>query len=163
MEKYLVDFDGVILDSQDRFEDDMKDNIDFNDWMDYLNSIDWYSFIRECNEIDESIDTLKKLEELKKLKAIITSIHSFDEGKQKEIYLREKGIYVPILYVLPKQEKSKVFIPTKEDILVDDKIRKCEDWILAGGDAILFDSNTYDTFSVNNVVKRKIKTLKNLL
>ena len=32
-EKYLIDFDGVILDSQDRFQEVMKDNINFFDWM----------------------------------------------------------------------------------------------------------------------------------
>ncbi len=154
---YFVDFDGVILDSQDRFLIDMKDNVDFDDWFDYLNSLDWYKFLRECNEIDDSISVLKKLQELKKLRAIITSIHSNDEMTQKLIFLREKEIYVPVLYVPPKTEKSKVYLPNKNDILVDDKIRNCRDWENAGGSSILFDSH------LEKPEKQKIKTLKDLL
>ena len=154
---YFIDFDGVILDSQDRFLMDMKDNVDFNDWMEYLNSIDWYNFIRECTEIDESLSVLEQLQKLKKLRAIITTIHSMDEGNQKMIFLRERNIEVPILYVLPTQKKSEVYIPSIRDILIDDKQKNCNDWIEAGGSAILFDSHA-DTND-----KSKIKTLKQLL
>ena len=154
---YFIDFDGVILDSQDRFLIDMKDNIDFNDWFDYLNSLDWYKFLRECNEIDDSINTLKKLQELKQLKAIITSIHSLNEMKEKGLYIREKEIYVPILYVPPKTKKCEIYIPNKDDILIDDKIRNCNDWEIAGGSSILFDSH------LEQPEKNKIKTLKDLL
>ncbi len=158
MEKnYLVDFDGVILDSQDRFQADMKDNVDFNDWMEYLNSLNWYNFIRECSEIDESLSVLEQLQRLKKLRAIITSIHSFQEGKEKELFLREKNIIVPIIYVLPRQKKSEVYIPTIYDTLVDDKQKNCDEWILAGGSAILFDSH------LEKPEKDKIKSLKQLL
>ena len=104
-EKYLIDFDGVILDSQDRFQEVMKDNINFFDWMEYLSSIEWYSFLRSCNEIDESISVLKELERLKKLKGIITAIHSFKEGQEKLYFLREQNIHVPIIYTLPHQKK----------------------------------------------------------
>lgn len=155
--RYFIDFDGVILDSQDRFESDMKGNIDFDDWMDYLNSINWYKFLRECDQIDDSIYALKKLQELKQLKAIITSIHSLEEGTEKMDFLREKEIYVPILYVPPKRKKTEVYFPNRDDILVDDKVRNCRDWENAGGTSILFDSH----LEVSE--KQKIKTLKELL
>ena len=154
---YFVDFDGVILDSQDRFQLAMKDNIDFNDWMDYLNSINWYKFIRECEEIDGSISALNQLQELNRLKAIITSIHSFMEGREKVAFLREKKIYVPVLYVLPRQKKSEVYLPSKDDILIDDKLRNCQDWEKIGGKAILFDSH------LHKEEKNKIKSLKQLI
>ena len=154
---YFIDFDGVILDSQDRFLMDMKDNVDFNDWMEYLNSIDWYNFIRECTEIDESLSVLEQLQKLKRLRAIITTIHSMEEGNQKMIFLREKNILVPILYVLPTQKKSEIYIPSITDVLVDDKQKNCNDWIDAGGSAILFDSHAKGN------EKSKIKTLKQLL
>ena len=154
---YFVDFDGVILDSQDRFLLDMKDNIDFNDWFDYLNSLDWYKFLRECNEIDDSINALKSLQELRLLKAIITSIHSTDEMSQKLLFLREKEIEVPIIYVPPKKKKCEVYIPNRDDILIDDKLKNCIDWEKAGGCSILFDSH------LEKPEKHKIKTLKDLL
>ncbi len=154
---YFIDFDGVILDSQDRFLMDMKDNVDFNDWMEYLNSIDWYNFIRECTEIDESLSVLEKLQKLKKLRAIITTIHSMEEGNQKMLFLRENNIIVPIIYVLPKQKKSDIYIPNINDVLIDDKQKNCDDWIEAGGSATLFDSHS------NGKEKNKIKSLKQLL
>ena len=155
--KYFIDFDGVILDSQDRFASIMKNVEDLNEWMDYLCSIKWYSFLRECNEIDDSISVLKELQKMQKLQAIITSIHSFSEGKEKQIYLRERKIIVPIIYVLPEQKKSSVYIPNQFEILVDDKPKNCNDWILAGGQALLFDYHETDN------EKGKIKTLKQLL
>jgi len=154
---YFVDFDGVILDSQDRFLMDMKDNVDFNDWMEYLNSIDWYNFIRECTEIDDSLSALEQLQKLKKLRAIITSIHSMEEGNQKMLFLRENNIEVPIIYVLPTQKKNEIYIPKITDVLIDDKQKNCEDWIKSGGSAILFDSHADGT------EKNKIKSLKQLL
>ena len=158
MEKnYFIDFDGVILDSQDHFQNDMKDNINLNDWMEYLNSINWNTFIRECREIDESLTVLEKLQQLNKLKAIITTIHSFDEGREKTLFIRENKILVPVLYVLPGQKKCDIYLPNINDYLIDDKEKNCEDWILAGGNALLFDTHSEKTN------KKKIKTLKQLL
>ena len=71
VEKYLIDFDGVILDSQERFNKDMKDNINLYDWIDYLSSIEWNKFLRECEEIDDSMTVLAKLQKYNRLKAII--------------------------------------------------------------------------------------------
>ncbi len=154
---YLVDFDGVILDSQERFKNVMKDNTNLYDWMEYLASIEWYSFLRECAEIDESLTVLKKLEYLQRLKGIITAIHSFKEGEEKLIFLREKSIYVPIIYTLPHQKKSDVYMPDECTVLIDDKLKNCVEWELAGGKSLLFDRNSTEE------ERGKIRTLKKLL
>lgn len=157
MEKqYLVDFDGVILDSQARFDREMRGHID-EDWLDYLINIKWYEFLRECEEIDESTKTLVQLQQYHKLKGIITAIHSLEEGKQKLIYLREKNIEVPVIYTLPGQQKNEVFIPTPGIILVDDKLRNVINWEKAKGSALLF--NPSDTTGNEKI----IKSLKQLL
>lgn len=155
--EYLIDFDGVILNSQDKFLEVMGDNINPEDWLKYLHSINWYLFLRECSEIDESISTLNKLQELKKLKGIITKIHSFSEGEEKSIYLRERDIIVPIYYVLPHQKKSEVFIPQKQHVLVDDQKHNCLDWKKDGGSSLLLDTK------LSYKEKGKIKSLKELL
>lgn len=155
--EYLVDFDGVILNSQDKFLEVMGDNINPDDWLKYLRSINWYMFLRECDEIDESISSLIKLQELKKLKGIITAIHSFSEGEEKSIYLRERDIIVPIYYVLPHQKKSEVFIPHRHQTLIDDKVRNCLDWEKDGGSYLLLDTK------LSHKEKGKIKSLKELL
>lgn len=155
--EYLIDCDGVILNSQERFLEVMKDNKNPIDWHNYLCSINWYLFLRECQEIDESISTLLKLQELKKLKGIITKIHSLEEGEQKLIYFRERDIIVPIFYTLPYQKKSEVFIPKKNHILIDDSKRNCKDWTNDGGTSLLFDAK------LTHKEKGKIKSLKDLL
>ncbi len=157
VDEYLIDFDGVILDSQERYKRDMKDNRDLYAWIDYLSSIEWYRFLRECNQIDESLSVLNELQRLKRLKAIITRIHAFEEGKEKLVYLREKGIKVPVLYVLPEQKKSEVLIPERNMVLVDDDYKNCIDWELAGGRSLLFrpDNALHDL--------KTIKSLKQLL
>ena len=158
MDKELyIDFDGVILDSEKRFKKDMIGKTKLEDWIEYLSTIEWFNFLRECNQIDESLDTLKKLQKYKQLKGIITKIHVFEEGIQKAVFLRENGIIVPIHYVLPMQNKSTIVKPSKNKILVDDDIKNCIDWEKNGGTAILFDpyAKTED--------KKAIKTLKKLL
>ena len=156
-EEYLIDFDGVILDSQERFQSVMKSNTNFYDWMEYLSSIKWYSFLRECNEIDDSLSVLKRLQYLERLKGIITVIHSFEEGAEKLAFLREQSIYVPIIYTLPHQKKSDVYVPKPHTILVDDKKGNCLDWEQAGGKALLFDTK------LEQEEKGKIRTLKKLI
>jgi hypothetical protein len=156
-DQYLVDFDGVILDSQERFMRDMKDNRDLYAWIEYLSSIEWHRFLRECQPIDDSLDVLRELQRLKKLKGILTRIHAFLEGKEKCLYMRESGILVPVLYVLPEQKKSQVITPNKGLTLVDDDPNNCQDWELAGGTALRFDPH----YSGDD--KKTIKSLKQLL
>ncbi len=155
--EYYIDFDGVILDSQDRFLDVMGSSTDLDEWMDYLASLEWKKFLRECNEIDNSISTLDELQKYRKLKGIITQIHCFNEGKEKLLFLRERGIIVPVIYVLPEQRKSTVIIPNKNLVLVDDKVRNCKQWTNDGGSSLQFDPH-----STGNE-KGKIKSLKQLL
>lgn len=158
MDKELyIDFDGVILDSQERFKKIMLDNTNFEDWINYLSSIEWYNFLRECMEIDESLTTIQKLQKYKNLKGIITRIHTFNEGIEKVNFLRENKIEVPVFYVLPEQNKSSVVIPNKNRILIDDDIKNCFDWENNGGEAILLDSK------VKEENKKIIKSLKTLL
>ena len=157
MEGFYIDFDGVILDSQERFIEHMKTNTNLTDWINYLKSIEWYSFLRQCEQIDDSIDCLYELTKLKKLKAIVTRIHVYEEGIEKTRYLREKGIITPVYYVLQEQKKSTVIPPNKDMILIDDDVKNCKDWEQAGGSSILFDSNNQKNY------KRKIKSLKEIL
>ena len=86
-EYLLSDFDGVFLDSQERHNKIMKEKTDLESWMKYLNSINWYNFLRECNEIPGATETFLELQQLKILKGFITRIHSFEEGKEKSLKL----------------------------------------------------------------------------
>ena len=135
----LADFDGVLLDSQEKYNEIMGIETDFDLWMEYLNSIDWYNFLRSCNEIEGATETFLELQQLKILKGFITRIHSFDEGKEKCAFLREIGIYVPVYYALPMQPKSSVYLPDENTILIDDDIKNTIEWENSGGRSLLYN------------------------
>ena len=135
----LADFDGVLLDSQEKYNEIMGLETDFDLWLEYLNNIDWYSFLRSCNEIEGAIETFLELQDLNILKGIITRIHSFNEGEEKCIFLRELGINVPVYYALQTQPKSMVYIPNKNTILVDDEIKNIIEWENSGGIGLLYN------------------------
>ncbi len=158
MERYLVDFDGVIINSQEKFENHMGNNTNFDDWNKYLNSIDFKQFYKECEEIDDAFDSLRKLQEKRKLKAIVSTFHSFHEGEEKTHLIREQGIKVPVVLVLPNMSKCLIYPPkSKEEVLIDDKLSNCEPWDRAGGSSILFRPKQ------KILTRRSITSLKDLL
>ena len=153
----LSDFDGVFLDSEKRFNEVMKEETDLDKWMNFLNGINWKKFVRECEFVPGAVETFTELQKLNILKGFITRIHSFDEGKEKCLLLRDLGIEVPIYYVLPEQPKSSVYIPNRKVILLDDNLENCEEWNLNCGKSILYDPSQKDCG------KKYVKSLYDLL
>ena len=153
----LSDFDGVLFDSQSKFKEVMKDETDFNLWNEYLNSINWSIFYKNCNLVKDSYKTLSELERLKILKGFITKIHSLYEGEEKLKIIREMGFKVPTYFVLPFQSKSDIYVPDKNTILLDDNITNLVEWENSGGKVLLYDPNS------NIKSKKTIKNLKDLL
>ena len=153
----LSDFDGVFLDSQKRFNEVLTSEASLETWMDFLSSINWREFVRECDLIPGALEVFTELQKREILKGFITTIHSFDEGKEKCVFLRELGIYVPIYYVLPEQAKSSVYIPNRKVILLDDKENNYLDWTANGGKSILYDPEE------KSCGKKHVKSLYDLL
>ena len=153
----LSDFDGVFLDSQKRFEEVMKEETSLEKWMDFLSGIHWKSFIRNCDFIPGALETFTELQKLQILKGFITCIHSFEEGKEKILFLRELGFKVPIYYILPEQQKSQIYVPNAKVILLDDKISNCMEWELKNGKSILYNP------SFESTSKKYVKYLTDLL
>ena len=153
----LSDFDGVFLDSQKKFNEVLQTEDSLDQWMDFLNGIKWKDFLRECDLIPGAIDTFTELQRLNILKGFITSIHSFEEGKEKCIFLRELGIFVPVYYVLPEQSKSSVYIPNRKVILLDDKEKNCLEWSQKQGKSILYKPEA------KTCGKKYVKSLYDLL
>lgn len=153
----LSDFDGVFLDSQSIYNEVMQGETELDPWMEYLNSINWYVFLRQCKEIPGATETFLELQKLNILKGFITRIHSFEEGKEKSIILREVGLYVPVYYVLPEQPKSMVFMPNNHTYLLEDDPRNAVDWEQNGGKSILYNPN------IPNSNEKMVKKLSHLL
>ena len=153
----LSDFDGVLLDTQSKFNEVMKDETDFNLWNNYLNGIDWNKFYKTSDEIPNAKHVLKELEKLKILKGFITKIHSLYEGEEKLKIIRKMNFSVPIYYVLPKQRKSEVYKPDSNIVLLDDGFDNVVDWEMNGGSSILYNHNT------NHAKKIVINNMTDLL
>ena len=153
----LSDFDGVFLDSQKKFNEVLQEDNSLEQWMDFLNGIKWKEFLRECDLIPGALETFTELQSMKILRGFITSIHSFEEGKEKCNLLRELGFIVPVYYVLPEQSKSSVYIPSRKVILLDDKEKNCREWREKHGKSILYSPNS------KTCGKKYVKCLSELL
>ena len=153
----LSDFDGVFLDSQSKFEEVMKDETDSDEWLKYLRSINWKKFIRDCELMPYALETFLELQNRNILRAFLIKIHSTEEGESKRELLRELGIIVPIIYVLPPQNKSQIVLPKPKIVLLEDKEENATDWEMNGGRAIIYNPESKEEN------KRLVKRLDSLL
>jgi len=153
----LSDFDGVFLDSQKKFDEVMQEEKSLEKWMDFLNGINWKTFIRECDFVPDALETFTELQKLKVLRGFITRIHSFDEGKEKCLFIRELGFYIPIYYALIDQPKNLIYTPNRQVILLDDDEKNCTEWEENQGLSILYNPVEKPT------TKKYVKSLKDLL
>ena len=140
MKKY-IDFDGVIMDTyMPLFHDYLekkKNGIYIDDTKHVINK-NWIEVIDNSIVINDAINIIKELEE--ENTAILTRIHSLEnEGIAKIKYLREKGIKCNIILV-PYQVKKTDIVIAKDNVLVDDAIFNLDEWSMAGGIPIFFDT-----------------------
>lgn len=163
----FIDFDGVILDSEERMIErknsiglyNHKDEHQFKKYFEYTNSHpeEWNYIIREAKPINDSIKIMKELENMKKEIAILTKIHTLLEMKIKVEDIRmHRNINCPIIFVPPDAKKHEIIIPNSQ-ILIDDSQNNVYEWIENGGIGYIFDS------SIENNTKKKVKSLEFLL
>lgn len=142
-----IDFDGVILDSQQRmlerkmtlgFSDDKSG---FKEFFTYADSHleEWEYIINQAVSINESVEIIKELENVGKEIAILTKIHTLYEMKAKIYDLRKnRNIKCPVYFVPPGVDKNEIVIPNGH-ILVDDSSKNISLWNNHGGIGYLFD------------------------
>lgn len=166
-ENTFVDFDGVILDSEERMLQrkydigfhNHKSESEFDKYFEYTNSHpeEWDYILKGASSINNSIEIIKELESLKKNIIILTKIHTLQEMKIKIEVLREQfEIFCPIIFVPPGIKKHQVVIPNNQ-LLVDDSEKNIYGWIENGGQGLVFDS-TIDCDST-----KKIRSLEFLI
>ena len=162
-----IDFDGVILDSEERMLE-RKDNVGFHNHKDEKEFYDYFAYtniheeewdyiIREASSINNSVEIIRELESLKKNIAILTKIHTLNEMKVKIEDLREhRKIYCPVFFVPPGIKKHNVVMPNGQ-ILVDDSKKNIRVWNENGGRGLVFDKTLSDN------TNEKVKSLEFLL
>ena len=163
----FIDFDGVILDSEERMLKrkydlglhDHKNESEFDLYFEYTNSHpeEWEYIIKEAKSINNSVEIIKELENLKKRIAILTKIHTLQEMKVKTEVLRENlKILCPVIFVPPGVKKHQVIIPNNQ-LLVYDSQKNIKRWIENGGRGLIFDS------TIESDTNEKVKSLEFLI
>lgn len=163
----FIDFDGVILDSEQRMLErkynlglhDHKNESEFDIYFEYTNSHleEWDYIIKGAKSINNSVEIIKELEGLKRNIAVLTKIHTLYEMKIKTEMLRENlKILCPIIFVPPSVKKHQVVIPNHQ-LLIDDSTKNIRQWIENGGKGFVFDP----TIVVNT--NKKVKSLEFLI
>lgn len=163
----FIDFDGVILDSEERMLErkynlglnDNKNESDFDLYFEYTNlhPEEWEYIIKEAKSINNSVEIIKELEKLKRKIAILTKIHTLQEMKVKIKMLRENlKILCPVIFVPPGVKKHQIVIPNNQ-LLIDDSKNNIKKWIENGGRGLIFDS------TIENDNDEKVKSLEFLM
>ena len=150
-----IDFDGVILDTEALLFYEWRKNpnrhkLPESEKIKYIQESDWHRIINESPIINDSIYILKQMDPNES--AILTKVHSLsNEGYEKVIYLRNKGILQNIILVPYNIRKSDIVIP-EGDTLIDDSLRNLSEWEAKGGYPMFFDKkeNNIDSWNMPN-------------
>ena len=142
---FMIDIDGVCIDTEERIAIIAKEI----GWKEAFKSIDWHEHISSSQQIRNSIDILKEVQQQLKRIQLLTQNHTKEEEFEKIAYFRNNGIYIPIISVPAKVNKSVVVPPSFYNgnvVLIDDKEKNVIDWNNAGGIGVHFsESNTSES------------------
>ena len=153
----FIDFNGVILDTESRMIE-LKRQYPGLTWNEFANTLDWDFLLRTSPVIDDAIALLQEVSQMDDARTtILTNVDLIVEEIAKVHFLRNQGITLPIQFVPPSIQKSEVYIPDKDDILVDDRPDNVMFLNQCGGKGYLFDPNDQFPESLP-----KIKSLKYL-
>ncbi len=152
MHMTFIDFDGVILDTETnlfRKYNALKDRGVNITREQYLAEMNWYDWLEQANIINDSLEILRN--NSSSIATILTTIHSFNEGKMKVDYLRRNGVKNDVVLVPYVCKKHEVVEPNGR-VLVDDYGGNLKGWQTNGGIPIRFSTNVFKTYDDFNVV-----------
>ena len=155
-QKIFIDFDGVIVDTEQRVVERKNLRPDIS-WNDFFEELDWFELLDEAKVINNAIDYILEGQEKTKQLAILTKIHTLIEMEAKVKALRSRKVEVPILFVPPHVKKSQIYLPNNGEILIDDSIKNLIDWEQKGGKSIYFSeksdvSSQFETIKALNKI-----------
>ena len=151
----FIDFDGVIMESETLlFEEWCKrpnyKELSEEEKVKYIINQNWKYILENSSDINDSLYILKNMDPNDNM--ILTRVHSLDnEGKEKILFLRNKGIKVPVV-LAPYPLKKNEIVCAKNNILVDDSLKNLEEWEKDGGYPLFFDKkeNNIDSWGLYN-------------
>ena len=145
-----IDFDGVILDTEDLLFEDWRKNPNHRQLgedlkIEYIQNRSWSMVINNSMIIKDSIYVLKHCDYHDT--AILTKVHSLrNEALEKIKFLRSQGIKQSIIIVPYGLRKTDV-VEAEGNILIDDAIMNLDDWEASGGRGIYFNKEGLDVDS----------------
>ena len=150
-----IDFDGVIMESEKLlFEEWIKrpnwKELPEEEKVKYIINQNWKYILENSSDINDSLYILKHMDPNENM--VLTRVHSLDnEGKEKILFLRNKGIKVPVI-LAPYPLKKNEIVCAKNNILVDDSLKNLEEWEKDGGYPLFFDKkeNNIDSWDMYN-------------
>lgn len=150
-----VDFDGVILDTEDLMFEEWRNNPNRNflskmDKIEYLKKVNWKYVLKKSKIINESIKYLNLMNQANTF--ILTKIHSLEEGTAKIEWLKEHNIKLRVILVPYYLRKIDVVNPNG-NILIDDCLKTLHEWAGANGKVFFFDKDddNYDSWHEKNI------------
>lgn len=153
--KRYIDCDGIILNTEEGLFDEyyrLKENNPNYKRLQYLQNLDWESWIAQAKFIGDADEILRSYDPSKA--DILTKVHSLNEAKIKISFFKSKGIQNNIIIVPYGISKADV-VCAKGNILVDDSQGNLDEWNSAGG---------YSFYMGNkDIIYPKIETLDEIM
>ena len=109
----LLDYDGVILDSEERIVE-LKDQQPDLSWDDFFETVDWERLYEESQEINHALEIIRELQIRRKNLYILTKCHKDKEAVCKIRRIRKEGIIIPTFVVPPHMQKHEAKSSDKE-------------------------------------------------
>lgn len=135
-----IDYDDTIKDTFDAIfkeHKDYVDNVTFINDQEYIKNIDWKEVVRNSPEINGAYQVLRGLNQERI--AGLSKVFTMDnEGAAKIEEFREMGLTCGF-YLVPHRLKKTEVVLAKNNILIDDSLKNCDDWSRALGIPIYFN------------------------
>ncbi len=137
-----IDFDGVILDTEELLFKKWRQNPDRHslpeiEKIKYIQAQDWEYILNNSSIVNDSVYYLKQMDPNES--AILTKVHSLEnEGAAKVKWIRDQGIKQDIILV-PHMLKKTDMVDATGNTLIDDSIRNLSEWEANQGYPLFFD------------------------
>ncbi len=138
MKELYIDFDGVILDTIPHLYQAADEAGRERSDSKFYETFDFKKILKDENILNDSINCIQKIIDSEKFSvAVLTHIHSLQEGIDKVEYIRKYFKDITIILVPKKISKTKM-IHTEGAILIDDYAHNLREWESEGGISVRF-------------------------